>query len=499
LMFEWLFYVLERISVLLGLRSPYPAITHGTQIVVKCSSGGSIGLQLEEGWSIRDVKNHISPKLKLAAEEIKIIFAGKELSDSVLVDSCDLGNQSILHAVRIVARTPGPSPVAPSSTNTVHVAETEEADKTGAKEEEGTKEVVGSGPLCQSLMDLQLSLEERTVLPPAERETKKAHFYVWCNSPCNSLQTGKLRVRCSTCGEGAITLDRDPCNWDDVLLPDRITGYCETGGCSAVTSVQFFFKCSGPDHTPGSCAAPPLHMINANVREVPCLACTDLCDPVVVFECAERHVICVECFGDYGRSRLSERQFVLDPELGYTLACPVGCPQSLVKDTRHFRLVGDDHYDRYQKFGAEELVLQGGGVLCPQPGCGAGIFPELTETCRRVACFECGFVFCRDCLQGAHLGPCLPCSGPYAEPGSSTLPALLPTDPRATRASWVGADPSSVTIRVISKPCPGCRTPTERDGGCMHMICTKPGCSLHWCWVCQVEWTRECMASHWFG
>ena len=60
-------------------------------------------------------------------------------------------------------------------------------------------------------------------------------------------------------------------------------------------------------------------------------------------------------------------------------------------------------------------------------------------------------------------------------------------------------DPSSVTIRVISKPCPGCRTPTERDGGCMHMVCTKPGCGLHWCWVCQLEWTRDCMASHWFG
>ena len=37
----------------------------------------------------------------------------------------------------------------------------------------------------------------------------------------------------------------------------------------------------------------------------------------------------------------------------------------------------------------------------------------------------------------------------------------------------MGADPSSLTIRVTSKPCPGCRTPTERSGGCMHMICTK--------------------------
>lgn len=112
---------------------------------------------------------------------------------------------------------------------------------------------------------------------------------------------------------------------------------------------------------------------------------------------------------------------------------------------------------------------------------------------RRVACRDCGFVFCRDCLQGAHIGPCLPCSLTSSEPGSSA-PTLQPGDPRATRASWVGADPSSVTIRVISKPCPGCRTPTERDGGCMHMICTKPGCSLHWCWVCQVGTTNRYIA-----
>ena len=37
---------------------------------------------------------------------------------------------------------------------------------------------------------------------------------------------------------------------------------------------------------------------------------------------------------------------------------------------------------RYQRFGTEELVLQSGGVLCPQPDCGAGILPELSDTCR---------------------------------------------------------------------------------------------------------------------
>lgn len=75
---------------------------------------------------------------------------------------------------------------------------------------------------------------------------------------------------------------------------------------------------------------------------------------------------------------------------------------------RHFRLLGGHDYARYQRFGAEECVLQAGGVLCPQPGCGAGILlEEGPERCRRVVCQGgCGYVFCRDCLQGFHIGAC---------------------------------------------------------------------------------------------
>ena len=40
-------------------------------------------------------------------------------------------------------------------------------------------------------------------------------------------------------------------------------------------------------------------------------------------------------------------------------------------------------------FGAEEFVLQAGGVLCPRPGCGAGILPDEDEP--RVVCLQgCG-------------------------------------------------------------------------------------------------------------
>lgn len=43
--------------------------------------------------------------------------------------------------------------------------------------------------------------------------------------------------------------------------------------------------------------------------------------PVLVFQCAERHVICLECFHLYCVTRLNERQFIHDPLVGYSLPC----------------------------------------------------------------------------------------------------------------------------------------------------------------------------------
>ena len=37
-------------------------------------------------------------------------------------------------------------------------------------------------------------------------------------------------------------------------------------------------------------------------------------------------------------------------------------------------------------------------------------------------------------------------------------------------------------LKHNTKPCPHCKTPTEKNGGCMHMSCTK--CGKHWCWQC---------------
>ncbi|XP_037819241.1 E3 ubiquitin-protein ligase parkin [Lucilia sericata] len=455
-------------------------ITNTLSIYVKTNTGRTLSVNLEPKWDIKNVKEIVAPQLGLQPEEVKIIFAGKELSDATTIEECDLGQQSILHAIQ--AR-----PVQQRKRLYSTVAEEEPSEEQPSK------------PLCETLVDLQLLSEERSNIPEENRERSKAHFYVHC-SQCNKLCKGKLRVRCSLCKGGAFTVHRDPECWDDVLKSRRIRGHCESLEIACVDNdigdppfAEFYFKCA--EHISGGEKdfAAPLNLIKINMKDIPCLACTDVSDTVLVFPCESKHVTCIECFLHYCRSRLMERQFMPHPDIGYTLACPAGCENSFIEEIHHFKLLTREEYERYQRFATEEYVLQAGGVLCPQPGCGMGLLVE--PDCKKVTCQNgCGYVFCRNCLQGYHLGDCLPENGT----GNTTGSCEYAVDPnRAAEARWDEA--SNVTIKVSTKPCPKCRTPTERDGGCMHMVCTRAGCGFEWCWVCQTEWTRDCMGAHWFG
>lgn len=110
------------------------------------------------------------------------------------------------------------------------------------------KLVSESKPLCETLLDFSLSEiseraeEEETTLDDDEKIIpEKAHFYVYCASPCKGMRTGKLRVRCANCKSGAITVDRDPQSWADVLESERISGHCEEETCS-VSSYQILIS-----------------------------------------------------------------------------------------------------------------------------------------------------------------------------------------------------------------------------------------------------------------
>lgn len=84
------------------------------------------------------------------------------------------------------------------------------------------------------------------------------------------------------------------------------------------------------------------------------------------------------------------------------------CFRYLSTDVRSGICFSVSQYGRYLQYGAEECLLMSGGLMCPSPGCGAGLVPP--EDSRRVECdrqLGCGFVFCKDCREAYHEGACL--------------------------------------------------------------------------------------------
>uniref|UniRef100_A0A671K2E8 E3 ubiquitin-protein ligase parkin n=1 Tax=Sinocyclocheilus anshuiensis TaxID=1608454 RepID=A0A671K2E8_9TELE len=309
------------------------------------------------------------------------------------------------------------------------------------------------------------------------------------------VQPDRLRVIFAgreLCNESTL---QGPSCWDDVLLPNRIHGVCQSQDCDGRLA-EFYLKCAAHPTCDNDTSA-ALDLIMPNTRRVPCIACTDIMTLVLVFQCAERHVICLECFHLYCVTRLNERQFTQEPLVGYSLPCAAGCPDSLIKEVHHFRVLGDEQYERYQRYAAEECVLQMGGVLCPAPGCGAGLLP--VDDGRRVRCelgngLGCGFVFCRDCKAEFHEDPCRQRTDTAT---GSALQGYIADEDAALHARWEQA--SQETIAETTHLCPKCQVPVEKNGGCMHMVCPRPQCKFEWCWFCHVEWNRECMGNHWFG
>ncbi|KAI8480435.1 regulation of intralumenal vesicle formation [Branchiostoma belcheri] len=438
------------------------------QVFVRFNSHHSFPVDVDSSWSVGRLKEVLAARQQVPPAEIRIIFAGRELRDSFIIGECDLASHSIVHVVRgrpqlsVEAQVSSSTPEEPQSLTRVDLNEPED----GASASSTTQGAARRLP----------------------------HFFVYCKQQCKDVQPGKLRVRCATCRQGTLTLNRGPGSWDDVLLPGRIQGRCQSQGCQG-TVAEFYFKCAAHP-TLEEDTAVALYMIKSNTQDVPCLACGEVSTPLIVFECEDAHTSCLDCFNTYCTTRLNDRQFVQDATLGYTLPCPAECEDSLIKEVHHFRVLGDEQYDRYQRFGTEECVLQMGGVLCPGRGCGAGLLPE--GDTRRVECVRqgaqgCGFVFCKDCLEPFHQGECRPQMEQLF--GAENRYAVDPES--ALRSRWERE--SEETVSRTTKPCPNCKVPVEKNGGCMHMTCPRAQCRHEWCWLCETAWNTDCQGDHWFG
>uniref|UniRef100_A0A667X6U9 E3 ubiquitin-protein ligase parkin n=1 Tax=Myripristis murdjan TaxID=586833 RepID=A0A667X6U9_9TELE len=434
-------------------------------VLVRYNLGPGVAVELQDGASVAELKQLVGREHGVRPDRLRVLFAGRELQSAATLQGCDLPERSTVHVV------PPPSG---SSSSQLLLLQERLVRPTG--EDSLTRLDLSSSRLHATSSGLAVILEGSEGGGGAS-----SSFYVFCKSVCSSIQPGKLRVRCHTCRQTTLTLSRGPSCWDDVLIPGRIHGVCQSEGCRG-NMAEFYMKCASHP-TSDDDVSVALDLIMTNIRDVPCIACTDVMRVVVVFQCAERHVICLDCFHRYCQTRLSERQFVHDPVIGYSLPCAGRCVCVCVCVC----------YGRYLQYGAEECLLLIGGVMCPSPGCGAGLLPP--DDYRRVECdrqLGCGFVFCRDCREEYHEGACPTVLAP---PTAEAAQGFVVEAAASDRGRWDRA--SLLTIQESTKRCPTCGVAVERNGGCMHMSC--PLCRTDWCWLCGVPWNRECMGSHWFG
>uniref|UniRef100_A0AAY5K7T5 E3 ubiquitin-protein ligase parkin n=1 Tax=Esox lucius TaxID=8010 RepID=A0AAY5K7T5_ESOLU len=488
-------------------------------VYVRFNSSHGFPVELEEGASVATLKEMVGRLQGVLPEQLRVIFAGRELRSDSTLQGCDLPEQSTVHVVL------------PSSTS-ARRSDLVLQHRLGRAVDSLTGLDLTASRLTATSTGLAVVLETEDEQRPREEPGSTvprphSNFYVYCKSVCRSIQPGKLRVRCGACKQGTLTLSRGPSCWDDVLLPERIHGVCQSEACLGRVA-EFYLKCAAHPTTDDDTSV-ALDLIMPNIRSVPCIACTDVTSPVLVFQCLDRHVVCLDCFHLYCVTRLNERQFVHHPDIGYSLPCAACCPNSLIKELHHFRALGEEQtpvnvsicplklvtatncshvetpmrmtsmqmsfpetvsdclcrhslvmetnccrscpggwsqtilkYERYQRYAAEECLLQMGGVLCPAPGCGAGLLPE--ENRRMIHCLlnntlGCGFVFCRDCKEGFHEGACHARSAPVS---GGVLQGYVVDEEAAHQSRWEQA--SQETINETTRPCPKCKVPVEKSG-----------------------------------
>uniref|UniRef100_I3JJF6 Parkin RBR E3 ubiquitin protein ligase n=1 Tax=Oreochromis niloticus TaxID=8128 RepID=I3JJF6_ORENI len=321
-------------------------------VFVRFNLGPGVPVELQEEASVAQLKEVVGSQQGVRPERLRVLFAGRELQSTATLQGSDLPEQSTVHVVL--------PPSGASSFQQLMQEHRAEGSLTrldlSSSRLPASSEGGGGGAEGESLEEVQ------AVAHSSVRACST--FFVFCKSCC-SIEPGKLRARCQSCKQTTLTLSRGPSCWDDVLLPGRIHGICQSEGCQG-NEAEFYMKCASHPTSDDDFSV-ALDLIMTNTRGVPCIACTDVMGVVLVFQCLERHVICLDCFQRYCQTRLNDRQFVYHPVIGYSLPCAVGCDDSLIKEVHHFRILGDEQYGRYLQYGAEECLLITGGMMCPSP------------------------------------------------------------------------------------------------------------------------------------
>ena len=163
-----------------------------------------------------------------------------------------------------------------------------------------------------------------------------------------------------------------------------------------------------------------------------------------------QHKFCRDCFTNHIAVKLEERNTDID--------CPqLGCKKYMVESDAE-ELLSFEQLTNWKRQVLESHITKSASCRrCVGIDCTTVAYQEGDEM--KATCTKCQASFCFGCGEENHV-PAKCCD----------IKAFLPL-----------LSSSELAVQKLSKPCPGCRAPIEKNDGCNHMTCK---CGVHWCWLC---------------
>lgn len=185
-------------------------------------------------------------------------------------------------------------------------------------------------------------------------------------------------------------------------------------------------------------------------------------------ECGHQH--CLVCWQFYLESS------IIHGDHGQKISCPSRCNRLLDDDQILKLLINNDRLTKLYKQSLVNAFVETNRLThwCPGTPCSTVVKLKFLgiDCAQMINCDACKTVFCFQCLKQWH------------DPLQCSL--LQKWEKKNRDESMTGE-----WIVANTKECPQCHSSIEKNGGCNHMTCRKPGCAHEFCWLCFGSWKEH--------
>jgi len=204
--------------------------------------------------------------------------------------------------------------------------------------------------------------------------------------------------------------------------------------------------------------------------KVTCEICLDILPAKNTYALGCGHRFCFDCWTGYLENKLSEGRDCVSTK------CPAEKCNEIVHEQAFRKFLKEDKMKIYKKYIVKSFVEDNPQIKwCPAAGCNRAV--SYRKNAKKVVHCVCGFKFCFNCSD-AEIGDHIPATCDQVESWRQKA------SDESENVTWLLAN---------TKKCPQCRSPIEKNGGCMHMTCrvNSGGCGFEFCWLCRGPWTEH--------